>query len=326
MSRGELPRSASRMLAVALASYNGRHLLETVLPSLAAQRFRDFRVVVVDDASTDGTVDWLAAEWPDVEVIPLENNGGVTAALNVCLRATAGDQLVALFNNDMELEPDCLGELVAAMNAHSDAGSATPKLLDFHDRGVLDGAGDVFFWQGTGWRRGHGEPDRGQYDTAQPIFGACGGAAVYRRDALDRVGPFDETFFAFFEDVDWALRAQLAGFSCRYVPTAVAYHMGSATLGKGLTDFTRYHLWRNSIWLICKDYPASALIRHAPALLRVQVANFAVAVRDRRVNIWFLALRDALAALPSVRDRRRAVQRTRTRSVAELEAVVRARR
>jgi GT2 family glycosyltransferase len=314
----------SAEVVVAVATYNGRHLLETFLPSLAAQEFGDFRTVVVDDASADDTVEWLAREWPDVEVVALERNGGVTAAFNHCLRAAAGAEFVALFNNDMELDPRCIGELVRDLREHPGAGSATAKLLDFHDRDVLDGAGDLFRWAGTGWRRGHGEPDRGQYERPGPIFGACGGAALYRRAAIEAVGGFDESFFAFMEDTDWALRAQLAGWPCRYVPTAVAYHMGSATLGKGLTDFTRYQLWRNAIWMIAKDYPAGALVRHAHQLLYVQAAQLALSARDRKLGVWWRAIRDAIRGLPAVLRRRRAVQRTRRVSVRELEAAVRA--
>ncbi len=308
----------SDILTVAIPTYNGRELLEVVLPSLAAQNFRDFDVVVVDDGSTDGTAEWLAARWPDVEVVVQENQG-VTAALNACLRAGARSELVALFNSDVELDPDCLGELVDALRAHPEAGSASPKLLDFERHDVIDGAGDVLKWAGHGHRRGHGERDRGQYDRPQAIFGPCAGAAVYRRCAIEDVGDFDADFHAFFEDVDWALRAQLAGFQCRYVPSARVYHMGSATLGAGLTDFTRYQLWRNAVWLFAKGMPASLLARHAHQLAAGQLVNLAVAARDRKLGIWLRAWRDALAGLPRMLARRRRIQRTRAVSPRELE-------
>jgi GT2 family glycosyltransferase len=309
------------VLTVAVLTYNGRELLQTVLPSLAAQRFRDFRTVVVDNGSRDGSAEWLAEHWPEIEVIALADNVGVTAALNVCVQA--GDsELVALLNNDLELHPDCLGELVAAMRCYPRAGSAGAKLVDFHDRAVLDGAGDLLGWGGVPARRGHGERDRGQYDAPRAIFGACGAAAVYRRAAIEQVGPFDEAFYAFYEDSDWALRAQLAGWDCRYVPSAIAYHMGSATLGAEMSDFTRYHVWRNAIWLVAKDYPASALLRQAHRLAFVQAAGLRDAVRARKLAVWRRAVVDALTGLPAVLRRRRLVQRGRTRSLRELEAII----
>jgi hypothetical protein len=310
---------AGSALTVAIPTYNGRELLGVVLPSLARQRFRDFDVVVVDDGSTDDTVQWLGAHWPEVKVVA-QANQGVTAALNSCLRAAAHAELVGLFNSDVELDPDCLGELVDALREHPEAGAASPKLLDFDRRDVIDGAGDVLKWAGHGHRRGHGEADRGQYDRAQAIFGPCAGAALYRRSALEVVGDFDEDFYAFFEDVDWALRAQLADLQCRYVPTALAYHMGSATLGAGLTDFARYQLWRNAVWLIAKGMPASLLARHVHQLLAGQIVNLAVALRDRKLRIWLRAWRDAIAGLPRMAARRRLIQRNRRVSPRELEA------
>ena len=304
-----------------MLSYDGRHLLEVILPSLARQRFRDFEVIVVDNGSRDDTIEWLHEQWPQVQVVSLPQNVGVTAALNVCARAGRGE-LVGLFNNDLELEPDCLGELVTALHDHPRAGWAGAKLRDFEQRDVLDGAGDVFTWAATGGRRGHGERDVGQYDEPRAIFGACGGAALYRRATLEQVGEFDEDFFAFYEDVDWNLRAQLAGFSCRYVPSAVVYHMGSATIGRGLSDFTRYHLWRNTLWIVAKDLPVGALVRHAPHLLLGQLVNFAVAVRDRKLTIWVRVWRDALRGLPRMLRKRRAVQARRRIDSSTLERVV----
>ncbi len=180
-------------------------------------------------------------------------------------------------------------------------------------------------WRGHGHRRGHGERDVGQYDQPGEIFGACGGAALYRRAALDAVGVFDEDFEAYFEDVDWSLRAQLAGWRCRYVPSAVMFHMGSATLGRGLNDFTRYHLWRNGIWMAAKGLPAATLLRHAPELLTGQAINLAAAWWDGKLDVWWRATRDALAALPRVLAQRRRIQRARLVTARELEARVGAR-
>jgi GT2 family glycosyltransferase len=306
-------------LTAVVLNFNGRALLEGLLPSLAAQRLTDMRVVVVDNGSGDDSAAWLASEWPEVEVVRLAQNVGVTRALNVCLDAADGE-FVALLNNDLELDAACLSELVAALRAHPEAASAGGKLLDFHQRQVIDGAGDVFTWRGSGHRRGHGETDRGQYERPRAIFGACGGAAVYRRSALRDVGPFDGDFYAFFEDVDWSLRAQLAGYQCRYVPSAIAYHMGSATIGRGLSDFTRYQLWRNGIWLVAKGLPARVLARHAHQLAFGQALNLAVAVRDRKLGIWWRSSRDALRAMPATWRKRRLVQGSRRVSARELEA------
>jgi hypothetical protein len=308
-------------VTAAVLNYNGRELLEIVVPTLVGQRYRDFRAVVVDNGSTDDSLAWLAAHHPDVDVVALPVNVGVTRALNVCVDAGSGE-FVALLNNDLELDPDLLGELVAALDAHPAAAVAAAKLIDFHDRRRLDGAGDDFHWPGFAVRRGQGEVDRGQYDEPRAIFGACGAAALYRSSALREVGRFDEQFQMILEDVDWSFRAQLAGHSCRYVPTAIAYHMGSATIGARLEGRTLYLNWRNAVWLVAKDYPAGALVRHAPALILLQAKNLAKAVRDRQLGLWVAVWRNALRGLPAILRRRRAVQRSRRIGVRELERIL----
>jgi GT2 family glycosyltransferase len=308
-------------LTVGIATYNGRKLLEVALPSLRKQTLSEFRLVVVDDASTDGTADWVRAYWPDAHLIIHERNLGVTAALNSCLR-TARSELIALFNNDIELDPNCLAELVSALDCYPDSSWAAAKLLNFEQRDLIDGAGDVYTWAGTAGRRGHGELDRGQYDAARPIFGACAGAAIYRSSALERVGLFDEDFFALYEDVDWNLRAQLAGLSCRYAPAAVAYHKGSTTIGRGLTDFSRYHMWRNALWILAKDMPLDALLRHRGELIRGQSAILRSAIREHKLQIWMKAVLAALLGMPKAVRKRRMVQRTRRIDLHRLDAMV----
>jgi GT2 family glycosyltransferase len=317
------PGSEARVrLTVAVTNYNGRQMLEAMLTSLAAQTYREFSTVVVDDCSSDDSVAYVTERWPQVELLELPANSGVSAAMNTAVAAPR-TELVALFNNDMELEPDCLAELVAALDRHPEAGSATPKMLDFRDRGVIDGAGDQLSWRGGGRRRGHGDRDMGQYDHAEEVFGPCGGATLFTRRALEAVGGFDPAYHAYYEDVDWAFRAQLAGFRCRYVPTAVLYHHGSATLGRGMTDFNGYHLWRNPVWLIAKCFPGRSLLRHAPDVARGQAGNLWTALRARKLGIWTRAMRDAARGLPAALRKRRAVQRSRVIALAELEAVSR---
>jgi GT2 family glycosyltransferase len=308
-------------LAALVVNHNGRHLLEIVLPSLAAQTYRPLEIVVVDDASGDDSLAYLAERWPDVRVVAGTENVGVAATFNHAVQA-AQTEYVALLNNDLELAPDCLAELARTLDENADAAVVAAKLLDYDRRDRLDGSGDVYTWAGEANRRGQGEVDRGQYDEPGEVFAACAAAALYRRSALEQVGPFDEQLYAIYEDVDWAFRARLAGYRCLYAPTAVAYHMGSATLGPGLTDFALYQNWRNGIWVVAKNYPLASLLRHAPALAIAQLRNLAWAIKQRRARIWLRVWRDALRGLPAVLAKRRSVQRARTIGAGELERVV----
>jgi GT2 family glycosyltransferase len=299
-------------VTVAVLNYNGRQLLEVVLPSLAAQRYRDFETVVVDDCSTDDSVPYLYEQHPEVRVVGTgTGNVGVAAALNIAVQA-AESELVALLNNDIELDPGWLGELVAALERHPEASSASCKLFNYWRREELDGAGDIFTRSGIATRRGHGQLDHGQYDHEAEVFAPTAGAALYRASALAAVGPFDESFYAYFEDVDWGLRAQLLGYRCRYVPSAVAYHMGSATTGGELNHFYFGLHRRNLLAVLIKGPPLGFLVANAPW---IGWAQFQIALRSARAGMLGVHLRaigGVLLKLPHWLIARRQIQRSRT--------------
>jgi GT2 family glycosyltransferase len=310
-------------VSVVIPSWNGRRWLDVILPSLERQRFRDFETMVVDNGSTDGSVEHLRARWAWVQVIALRHNFGFAAGVNRGIERARGEY-VALVNNDMELHSDFLGELVAALDEARGSVAATAKMLGFEDREVIDGAGDMLRWSGVVMPRGRGERDSGQYDTPAEVFSACGGAALYRRAAFDDVGLFDEAFFAQMEDVDWGLRARLLGYGCRYVPGAVAYHKGSASMrGEGRPDPWFWGLAvRNCIWMWVKGYPGGALARHAHLLIAHELAGLYFAIREHMLRAQLVAWRDAVRGLPRVLRQRHEIQSSRRIGRAELERVI----
>jgi GT2 family glycosyltransferase len=279
-------------------NYNGRHLLETLLPSLAAQTYDDLEVVVVDDCSSDDSREYVASEWPAVRLLTTgPSNVGVAAAFNFAVSAARGE-LVALLNNDIELAVDWLEQLVAGIDRHPQAAAVTGKTLNFWRRGELDGAGDVFTLSATAHRRGIGERDEGQFDTEEEVFAVSAGAALYRAAALTDVGPFDESFVAYLEDVDWGLRAQLAGYRAWYVPAAVAYHMGGETTGGDRSDAYYGLLRRNTIAILVKDVPAGFLLRH---LHRVVWHHSVALVQSARSGRLVVHLRAWASVVPQLR-------------------------
>jgi GT2 family glycosyltransferase len=276
-------------------------------------------VTVVDNASTDGSLEHLREHWPAVRLLALPENEGFPRAANRGMQA-ATTEYVASLNEDMRVDPDWLGELVAALDSHPEAASAGGKLLNARRPELLDGAGDFMSWGGA-CRRGHGEPERGQYDRPEEAFSACGGAALYRRSALEAVGLLDERFHMYLDDVDWGFRARLAGYTCRYVPTAVAHHVGGATTARW-SDFEPFYLQRNSILLAAKNFPARSLLRHGHRVLIQQVRMILPAPRLRRARIALRAWCSAAGALPGALRQRRRIQRGRRLSTAELESLI----
>jgi GT2 family glycosyltransferase len=278
-------------------NYNGRALLEVILPSLARQTYADLEVVVIDDASSDDSSEYVRA-FPSVRFVSTgPRNVGVSAALNVAV-ASARGELVALLNNDLELEPDWLEHLVAAIDRHPEAGSVAGKTLNYWRRAELDGTGDVFTLSATAHRRGVGARDNGQYEREEEVFAPSAGAALYRAAALADVGPFDESFTAYLEDVDWGLRAQLAGYRAWYVPTAVGYHMGSKTTGGDTSALYYGLLRRNTIAILVKDVPARFIVRNIVHITGHHAVGLIQSARRRRLGVHLRAFADAARHLP----------------------------
>lgn len=247
----------------------GREWLPACIAALRAQTFRDFEIVVVDNASSDGSAEWLAAQ-PDVRVIRNENNLGFAAACNQGIRA-GNASFVALLNDDAQPEPQWLASLVRAMQhpqsliptLQSLRVGACASLMLFADRpDVVQSAGIAMDRAAIAWDRLRGYPaDSAEAQQPREVFGASGGACLYRRAMLDEVGLFDERFFAYLEDVDLAWRAQRAGWRCLYVPQARVLHRVSATSGEG-SAFKNRLLGRNKVWLVAKN----ARLRDAPLI------------------------------------------------------------
>ena len=298
-------------VTVVIPNWNGQSLLPLCLTSLRRQSFRDFETLVVDNGSTDGSRELLARDFPEVRVISLGENRGFSAAVNAGIRASEAGY-VALLNNDTEQEADWLAELVAAADATPEAGSFASKLLDYGDRRVLDGAGDVLRRSGLPYRLGHGELDRGQHEQPRFVFGACAAAALYRRSMLEKIGLFDEDFFAYCEDGDLSFRAQLAGYRCLYAPEAVVYHMGSASTGGKRSLIATRLGSRNGLSLLVKNLPAALIPELLPFVLLGQTARLAVTARSPQTLRAHLAgVSEACSLLPRMSKKRREIQRRR---------------
>ena len=317
-----MPTDGEPSVTAVVLNWNGGHLLDTVLGSLERQDYGNVRTVVVDNGSSDGSADLVRERWPRARLVSLPANVGITAGLNCCVDAAAGSEFVALVNNDVELDPRWLSELVGALAAEPRAASASGKVLSHARPELIDRAGDEMAWSGEAVCRGAGELDRGQYDLPAEVFGTSAAAALFRTAAFEAVGPFDEQFGAYHEDTDWCFRARLMGWTSLYAPTAVALHIGSASAGRD-SDFALYHGMRNAVWVIAKNYPARSLTRHAPELARRHARMVFDNTRCGRLPLLARAWRDALRGLPAVLAKRREVQRRATVDAAALEPVLR---
>jgi len=315
------------MVSVTIVTWNSEKYLPDCFAALADQNYNDLEVIIVDNASEDGTRALLNGVQPNWRVILNDKNVGFAAGHNQAIRASHGNWVLCL-NPDVVLSPNFITQIVAAGENYLDAGAFCGKLLRWdpttgdHKTNNIDSTGIYFTPNMRHLDRGAEEIDRGQYDRPQYVFGASGAAALFRRSFIDEVSVegefFDEDFFAFREDGDLAWRAQVLGWKSLYVPTAVGWHVRRVTpeRRKDLPLVINWHSAKNRFLMRGKNASAWLYWRLFFPVLWRDIMTFGYAiVGDRRlwsaVTYWWKA-RD------SIRRKRRIIQSRRRVSDREL--------
>ncbi|MGO9262550.1 MAG: glycosyltransferase family 2 protein [Bryobacteraceae bacterium] len=244
------------MISVVVVNWNRKELLRACLRSLAQQVGAEFETIVVDNGSSDGSADLAEREFR-ARVIRNRENRGFCTANNQGIAAGHGE-FIALLNNDAEADPGWLAALERACSRAPDVGMAASKVLVWEDPGRIDKTGHLIYPDGQNRGRGSGTLDQGQYDREEEVLWPDGCAALYRKEMLDRIGGFDEDFFAYGDDAELGLRARIAGWRCIYTPAAVVRHHRGATLGKDSARRLEL-IERNRVLLALKLFPWSLL-------------------------------------------------------------------
>lgn len=243
-------------VTVIIPNYNGLKFMRPCMESLRQQRCRDFRVLVVDNGSDDGSVQWLKEQ--RIPTIFLKENTGFTGAVNTGIRA-AGTEFVLLLNNDTVAEPGLVGELLKTIERSEKIFAVSSKMIQMHHRELMDDAGDMYSVLGWAYQRGVGRSSKG-YNKPGEVFSACAAAAIYRKKVFETIGLFDEMHFCYLEDIDVCYRAKIYGYHNRYCPSAVVYHVGSATSGSKYNGFKVKLAARNNIYLNYKNMPLGQIL------------------------------------------------------------------
>ncbi len=257
-------------VSIVIPNYNGIVYLKNCLRSLSEQTGVSAEIIVVDNGSGDGSQDYVRRHFPECVLVCLDRNYGFCRAVNEGIRRAAGPYVI-LLNNDTEVHPDFAGCLLGAIREDGRRFSCAAKMLDYRDRTLLDSAGDCYCALGWGLARGRGEP-AGRYASGREIFSSCAGAAIYRKELVEKLGGFDEAHFAYLEDMDLSWRAKIHGYRHWYAPEAMVFHVGSATSGSRYNSFKVLHSAGNNVYMIYKNMPFLQMLLNAPLLL----AGFAV--------------------------------------------------
>ncbi|MFO7841232.1 MAG: glycosyltransferase family 2 protein [Fidelibacterota bacterium] len=256
-------------VAIVLLSYNSRDYLERFLPYVLKTGYSGYKLIIVDNASTDDTLNFLQERYPQTDVLHIEKNRGFTNGFVESLPCIAAEYY-ALLTSDVEVPPDWLDPLVEAMEEDPALAACQPKIKAYNDRSSFEYAGacggfiDAF---GYPFCRGrifdNVEKDKGQYDAPADVFWASGAVFLLRSDAYYKAGGFDNDFFAHMEEIDLCWRMQSAGYKIKAIPQSEVYHVGGSVILYGSTEKI-YHNYRNNLIMLTKNLPAGRLLRMLP--------------------------------------------------------------
>lgn len=308
-------------VAVIIPTFNKKDLLKECLDSLKKQTFSDFSITIIDNGSFDGTAEMLKKDFPESYVIRNSNNRGFVA-VNQGIKISQGD-FVVLLNNDAVADKNWLKELVEGLKRHPEAGFAASKILNYHKRNIIDSAGDGFsFAMMGGYSIGKGEKDGSKYAREKYCFSATGGGSIYRKSLFNKIGLFDEKFFAFFEDIDLGFRANWAGFKCIYLPKAILYHRG----GETAIHNSNFHLLltdRNKIITVMKNLPFKFFWHYKRSTYNMLMWPF-IEFRMQRMKVWpFIKNRFLLILwLPQILFQRFVILTYRKITISQMENII----
>lgn len=319
-------------ISVVIVNWNGLRFLDGCLSSLFNQSYHRFEIIMVDNGSIDGSVQFIRNKYPRVMILENQSNTGFAAANNQGIKAAKG-KYVALLNNDTMADKDWLGNLAKkADSSAKDVGMWACKILSLHDPAIIDSVGGlVVSMCGIGKGRGRNERDANQYDREVEVFIPSACAAMYKKEMLDEIGLFDEEFFAYCEDTDLGLRARLAGWKTISVPDAIVYHYYSGTTGR-YTPMKAFLVERNHIWVVVKNFPFSMLVAfplytiwryllHVYALVSKKGAGARYVEGFSRTSIITVLLKaywGALKGMPAMLRKRHSIQASRVVSKKEI--------
>lgn len=305
---------------VLVPNLNGAHFLEPCLTALEHQTLQPAQVIVIDNGSTDGSVELVRRRFPNARLLTFPENRGFAAAMNAGIAETT-TRGVAFLNNDAVPEPTWLEELAACLSRHPGAAATTSKLLLADQPGRLDGAGDGLTRSFLPYVRGHGEPDDGRFSEEVEVFGASGAAAAWHVSVLREVGGLDERFFAYYEDVDLSFRVRLRGYEIWYAPRSVVRHTRGGTAGQHV-DFALFHPVKNRWFMLVKDLPGRTAARRSASILAGEAFFWGRTIRRRAPGTLLRAYREVLRYWPELRQERREIQAARAIPSGRLDALL----
>ncbi|TAN71707.1 MAG: glycosyltransferase family 2 protein [Gallionella sp.] len=291
-------------------------MLLRCLESIRTQTLQPSRVIVIDNASSDGSEAAAAKAFPEFTIVALNENCGFAAANNYAVKIADDCEWLALLNPDAYAAQNWLERLLDAAQRNNGFSVFGTRMLMDNDPSLLDGVGDVYHISGLAWRKGHGMPAYGRFEEPVEIISPCAAAALYCRQGFLAVGGFDEDYFCYMEDVDLGLRFHLFGLRCLYVPGSLVRHTGAALTGNH-SDFSIYHGHRNLVWTYIKNMPGALFWLLLPVHLALNIVAIVWFTLHGQGRVILSAKWDALCGIPKMWSKRHYIQKNRVVSIGE---------
>ena len=286
-------------VSIVIPNYNGKHFMQACMKSLEKQSFQEFEVLVVDNASSDGSVSYIKENYPNVRLIEMETNTGFSGAVNAGIRA-AKAPYIFLLNNDTECDVDCVKHLYHMIQRSKKIFSVASQMIQYHNRELIDSTGDMYTVVGWAFNRGNGK-QCSMYQKEDRVFTACAGAAIYQKAVFEEIGYFDEDFFAYREDIDIGYRARIHGYDNVYCPKAKVYHIGSGTSGSKHNAFKVRLGVRNNIYVNYKNMPIPFLILNLPFLFVGYAVKWLYFWKKGLGRAYFQGIKEAFSNLKTIK-------------------------
>ena len=267
------------LVSIVVICWNNKRYLEDCLSSVLSQTYPNIEVVLTDNASSDGSTEYVRQNFPAVKVIQNERNLGFAEGNNVAMKQAKGKYIVTL-NPDTKVDKMWIEELVKVAEKDKRIGSCASKVLFLNNPKRIDSVGELILRTGDAMGKGFYSIDRGQYDEQEEIFGVTAGAGFYKKRMLDEIGLFDKDLFTWYEDVDLMWRMRLTGWKCIYVPSAIVYHHHSGTVDD-LNPMKIYYLHRNRLYVIFKNYSLRLLKKFSKIIAKSEFLFFKQCIREK---------------------------------------------
>lgn len=283
-------------VAVVILNWNGKKFLQQFLPSVLASSYKNLRVIVADNASTDDSIAFLQQQFPTIEILTSNENYGFAKGYNFFLAQVKADYYV-LLNSDVEVEEGWIQPVITLMEGDPTIAACQPKLLAYHNKRLFEYAGAAGGWMdalGYPFSRGRVfdrlEEDNGQYDDAVPVFWASGAALFIRSELFHAMNGFDPFFFAHQEEIDLCWRLQRHGYKIYVCPQSVLYHVGGGTLPAGNPQKV-YLNFRNNLVMITKNMPLRELIWKLPLRIGLDAVSAWKELLSGKPGYWWAVFR-----------------------------------